>query len=62
MLVLTRKQNQSVHIGETIDLQVLEIQGSRVKIGISCPQGVKILRGELSVAKESDHCSGASPS
>jgi carbon storage regulator len=47
MLVLTRKRNQEIHIGEAIHLQVLEIHGSRVTIGISCPRELKVLRGEI---------------
>lgn len=47
MLVLTRKLKQEVRIGDTINLRVLQIRGKRVKIGISCPQQLKVLRGEL---------------
>ena len=46
MLVLTRKLNQEIRVGETIHLQVLKIHGSRVTIGISCPRELRILRGE----------------
>jgi carbon storage regulator CsrA len=62
MLVLTRKLNQEIHIGETIHLQVLRIQGSRVTIGISCPRELRVLRGEIqsshSYGSEAlgDHC------
>ena len=54
MLVLTRKRKQEIQIGETIQLRVLAIHGSRVKIGISCPGGLKILRGELPRAHPKD--------
>ena len=47
MLVLTRKLNQEIHVGETINLRVLKIHGRRVTIGISCPRELKVLRGEI---------------
>ena len=47
MLVLSRKQNQSIVIGDNIKLQVLKISGNTVRIGVQAPDDVKILRGEL---------------
>ena len=47
MLVLSRKQNQSIVIGDNIKLQVLKITGNTVRIGVQAPNDVKILRGEL---------------
>ena len=47
MLVLSRKQNQSIVIGDNIKLQVLKISGNTVRIGVQAPTDVKILRGEL---------------
>ena len=47
MLVLSRKQNQSIVIGDNITLQVLKVSGNTVRIGIQAPNDVKILRGEL---------------
>ena len=47
MLVLTRKTGESLIIGDNIELQVIEIQGDKVKIGIKAPRNVSILRSEL---------------
>ena len=47
MLVLSRKQNQSIVIGENIQLEILKVSGNTVRIGISAPKEVKVLRGEL---------------
>ncbi len=47
MLVVTRKTNQGVRIGDSITVTVLRVRGSQVRIGIQAPKGVKILRGEL---------------
>jgi carbon storage regulator len=47
MLVLARKPGESVQIGENVELRVLSISGKRVRIGLVCPRGVRILRSEL---------------
>lgn len=46
MLVLTRKTNQSIHIGEDIRILVVAIEGGQVKLGIEAPAGVSIKRPE----------------
>lgn len=47
MLVLTRKAGERIIINDTIVLEVLEVQGNRVRLGIQAPRGVPILREEL---------------
>lgn len=47
MLVLSRKKNQSIVIDGGIEIQVLQLKGGTVKIGISAPNDVRIVRGEL---------------
>lgn len=47
MLVLSRKVDESIIIGGTVVLRVVEIQGDRVKLGLVAPSTVPILRGEL---------------
>ncbi len=47
MLVLTRKIDEGIVIGENVRVTVLSIQGSEVKIGIDAPKQVRILRSEL---------------
>lgn len=51
MLVLTRKPGEKIVIGDNVVLEVLEIQGNRVRLGIKAPQGVTILRQELLAGK-----------
>ncbi|MFO0845420.1 MAG: carbon storage regulator [Gemmataceae bacterium] len=53
MLVLTRKAGERIVIDDSIVVEVLEVQGNRVRIGIQAPQGVTILRQELLTGKES---------
>jgi len=47
MLVLTRKANQRIQIGEKITVTVVEVRGRYVRIGIEAPREVRILRNEL---------------
>lgn len=46
MLVLTRKTDQSIMIGDDIEVVVSSIDGNTVRIGIKAPRDVKILRKE----------------
>ena len=47
MLVLTRKNGQSMIIGDTIEVTVLKVRGNIVKIGINGPKNVRVRRKEL---------------
>jgi carbon storage regulator len=47
MLVLMRKSNESIVIGDNITVTVLGIEGDKVKLGISAPREIQILRSEL---------------
>lgn len=47
MLVLTRRMDESIAIGEDITITVLAVDGDRVKLGISAPKDVIILRKEI---------------
>jgi carbon storage regulator len=47
MLVLTRKSNQSIMIGDEIEVSVLSVMGEKVRIGIQAPQDVPVFRKEI---------------
>jgi carbon storage regulator len=47
MLVLTRKSNQSIMIGDDIEVSVLAIMGEKVRIGIQAPRDVPVFRKEV---------------
>ncbi len=47
MLVLSRKQNQEIIIGDNIKITVVKIKGNTVRLGIEAPREVNVLRGEL---------------
>ncbi len=47
MLALARKLNESIMIGNDIEVTLLEIKGDQVKLGISAPKSVPIYRKEI---------------
>jgi carbon storage regulator len=47
MLVLTRKKEQALMIGDNIEIRVLDIQGDQVRLGVEAPKNVKVYRKEL---------------
>ena len=47
MLVLTRKENESIVIGEDIEIRVARIQGNKVRVGVIAPKNISVYRKEL---------------
>jgi carbon storage regulator len=47
MLVLTRKVNQSISLGDNVRVTVLSVDGDRVSVGVDAPREVRIFRSEL---------------
>ena len=54
MLVLSRKENERIRVGESIVVTVVRLGGDKVRLGIEAPSDVLVLRGEL----ESHACVG----
>ena len=56
MLVLTRKSNQSIMIGDDVEVSVLSVMGEKVRIGIQAPQEIPVFRKEiyLEIHREDD--------
>jgi carbon storage regulator len=61
MLVLTRKAGERIFIDGSIVVEVLEVRGNRVRIGIQAPQDMTILRQELSRGKNNSSAPPARP-
>ncbi len=47
MLALSRKMNESIMLGNDIEVTILEIKGDQVKVGIRAPKSVSIYRKEI---------------
>jgi len=47
MLVLSRKTNQSIMIGDDIEIMIVDIKQDQVKIGIVAPTSIKVYRKEI---------------
>ncbi len=47
MLILTRRNSESILIGDEITLRVLDVKGNQVRIGIDAPDDIVILREEI---------------
>ncbi len=62
MLVLTRKHQERIRIGENIVLTVLRIKGNTVRVGIEAPREVRVVRGELPPKDELPAPSTVAPS
>jgi carbon storage regulator len=54
MLVLTRKSNQSIMIGDDIEVSVLAIMGEKVRIGIEAPRSIPVFRKEVYLEIQQD--------
>ena len=57
MLVLTRKLGEAIQIGDDVSVEVLEVRGNRVRLGITAPNAVSVNRSELLVTLSADFSS-----
>jgi len=63
MLVLTRKTNQSIMIGDDIEVSVLAVSRDKIRLGITAPRDVPVYRKEvyLSIKEEAADADGGDP-
>lgn len=59
MLVLTRKQNEKIRIGDGITITVVRTKGKTVRLGIQAPSSMRVLRGEIAGDIGSDNAFAA---
>ncbi|GAB6167716.1 carbon storage regulator CsrA [Clostridium carnis] len=55
MLVITRKKGESILIGDNIEITISKIDDGSVKLGVSAPKDISILRKEIYKAVESEN-------
>ena len=55
MLILSRKIDQKIRIGDDIILTIIEVKGDQVKIGVEAPSDVKVYRQEVFSAIQSEN-------
>ena len=60
MLVLTRKANQSIMIGDDIEVSVLSVLGEKVRLGIQAPRRVPVFRKEVFLEIQAESLGAAS--
>ncbi len=61
MLVLTRKENESIMIGNDIEVKVLDLKDNQVKIGVVAPRAVAVHRREVFLAIQAENAQAALP-
>lgn len=56
MLILSRKKDESIIIGDNIEISIVDIKGDHVKLGINAPKDVKVYRQEVyeAILKENE--------
>ncbi len=59
MLILTRKDNESLFIGDDIEITVLGVKGNQVRIGINAPKDIDVHREEVYRRIESQNSSNS---
>ncbi len=61
MLVLTRKEDESIMIGDDIEVKVLDLRENQVKIGIVAPRSIAVHRQEVYLAIKAENAQAATP-
>lgn len=59
MLILSRKENESIIIDENIEIKILEIEEGKVRIGIDAPRDIDIFRKELYLSIQEENIEAA---
>ena len=59
MLILSRKKDESIMIGEDIEVSVVDIKGDQIKLGIKAPRDIKVYRREVFTAIQNENLAAA---
>ncbi len=55
MLVITRKLNEELKVGDDVTIEIIEIRGNRVRLGITAPRDIEVHRKEVWEAKQKEN-------
>ncbi len=61
MLILTRRSGEAITVGTEVEITVLEVSGEHVRLGISAPRNLRVLRKELKEELEEENRLAAFP-
>lgn len=61
MLVLTRRLNQSIRIGDDIEITVIEVRGDQVRLGVAAPRSVSVHRKEVYLQIQQENQAASNP-
>lgn len=61
MLVLTRRENESIMIGDSIEVKILDVKEHQVKVGIAAPKDIAVHRKEVYLAIQAENEHAAAP-
>ncbi|MDR2741802.1 MAG: carbon storage regulator CsrA [Treponema sp.] len=59
MLILSRKINEKIMIGDDISVSIIEIRGDQVRLGVTAPKNVKVFRQEIFDAVKAENKAAA---
>ncbi|MFO7729585.1 MAG: carbon storage regulator CsrA [Spirochaetia bacterium] len=59
MLILSRKKDESIMIGDQIEISVVDIKGDQIKLGIKAPRNIKVYRQEVFTAIQQENQAAA---
>ncbi|UOQ48304.1 carbon storage regulator CsrA [Gracilibacillus caseinilyticus] len=62
MLILTRKINESIQIGDDIEVKIIAVEGDQIKLGINAPRDVEVHRKEIFQAIQQENNKAANVS
>lgn len=62
MLVLTRKINEAIQIGDNIEVKVISVDGDQIKLGINAPKEIEVHRQEIYEAIQTENNEAANVS
>lgn len=62
MLVLSRRVNQSIKIGDDIEIMIIEVRGDQVRVGVSAPRDVAVHRKEVYLQIQQENVKAAEAS